>query len=310
MSLTVLINADILPLITQFQDGLFLDLLPYHELARGIESNVSSYFGQTFGNLPARLRSHPYLQRCSDEDEEVSAKVLGLSGPGMESRLPFHLSILDDNVSAVRRWLEIHPDWLTPACLDFAAGLGSIEMLLTLKQRKHGIMCTHFAYDWAAFHGHLHVLQWLHIHFPDIGTSEAIHLAASQGHLAVIQWMDKKRATGWSHRVMDAAAEGGHVTLVQWLHDNRTEGCSTGAMDGAATNGHLDVVQWLHKHRSEGCTQSAMDLAAENGYLNVLMWLHEHRTEGCSDAALEGAEEEGHVDIVQWLQANRTVVCM
>ncbi|KAF0689459.1 Aste57867_19094 [Aphanomyces stellatus] len=138
-------------------------------------------------------------------------------------------------------------------------------------------------------------------------STDAMDLAAAHGHLEVLQWLHVHRTEGCTTQAFDKAATNGHMHVVTWLHLNRLEGGTVAAMDGAAANGHLDILKFLHKHRQgkEGCTAMAMDMAATNGHLAAVVWLNFNRSEGCSTAAMDGAALGGHMEILNFLHDNR-----
>ncbi|ETO62029.1 hypothetical protein F444_20026 [Phytophthora nicotianae P1976] len=131
--------------------------------------------------------------------------------------------------------------------------------------------------------------------------SHAIDLAAAHGHLAVIQWLHMHRKEGCTANAMDGAATYGHLHVVQWLQENRDEGCTTVAMDAAASNGHMSILQYLQINRSEGCSASIMDGPAKKGDLNMLKWLHENRADWCTNWILKYAVYSGHLGTICWL---------
>jgi hypothetical protein len=71
--------------------------------------------------------------------------------------------------------------------------------------------------------------------------------AAYKGHLEVVEWLHKNRKEGCPTWAMEFAARYGHLKVVEFLHKNRKEGCTTRAMNLAAANGHLDIVEYLRK---------------------------------------------------------------
>ncbi|KAJ8517994.1 hypothetical protein ON010_g18256 [Phytophthora cinnamomi] len=126
----------------------------------------------------------------------------------------------------------------------------------------------------------------------------AVDAAASGGHLDMIQWLHVNYPNCFSTRTMDCAARNGQLEVVKFLHANRPEGCTTNAMNGAAANGHFDMVQWLHQHRREGCTTDAIDSCS---HMKILKWLNASRREGCTSKAMGKAMMMKRFDIAKWL---------
>ncbi|RLN51062.1 hypothetical protein BBJ29_007564 [Phytophthora kernoviae] len=179
----------------------------------------------------------------------------------------------------VERCISEYVDYSTCWTASKAAAGGHIKLLRKLyaaaenDKDKSGFSTREVetSLEAAAQNGHLEVVKFLHINFPDRGKTWALEFAATNGHLAVLTWLhehggDKDRFT---MSAFDDAAENGHLEVVKWLHSNRREGCTTQAMDWAAQAGHLEVVQWLHENRNEGCSTMAIDSAASNGHLHL-----------------------------------------
>lgn len=147
------------------------------------------------------------------------------------------------------------------------------------------------------------LIAWLHEHGVTF-TPEALKYAARHGHLAVVQYLHEHVAATRSPNGMDYAARYGHFDVVLYLHHAHAA-CTTRCMDSAASQGRLDVVELLHNERTEGCTVGAMDRAARYGHLDIVRFLHSHRTEGCTTRALDSAAEYGHFDVVRFLLDHR-----
>ncbi|EGG22277.1 hypothetical protein DFA_04395 [Cavenderia fasciculata] len=166
------------------------------------------------------------------------------------------------------------------------------------------------AMDAAIQNGHLEVVKV--IFFDKInggGTRNALNYAADHGYLEIVKFLHENSDKGCSCYAMDHAAENGHYEIVKFLSEHRTEGASTNAMDGAAKNGHFEIVKYLSEYRSEGAYR-AMDLAAENGHLEILKYLHFNRSEGATAMAMDWAAQNRHIDIVKYLCEHRTEGCV
>lgn len=137
--------------------------------------------------------------------------------------------------------------------------------------------CTEWALDWAALHGHLHVVKWLH-----------------------------NKGAAASTNAMDWAALRGHLHVIKWLHENRTEGCTKQAMEGAIYQGYIDVVAWLYHNKPEARSPRAVDLAVKLGEIHIVQWLHAN-SGYAAKALLETAYTAsmfGRLEIVQWVYTN------
>jgi hypothetical protein len=125
---------------------------------------------------------------------------------------------------------------------------------------------------WAADHGYLDVIKFLHKNHEEPDLTHVTETAAFKGHLEILEWLGGHYYT---EHTMNFTAMNGHLEVVKWLHKNNCV-CNTSAMDWAAMNGHLEVVKWLYENRKEGCTQYAIKLAAINGHIEVVKWLQDH----------------------------------
>jgi len=199
--------------------------------------------------------------------------------------------------------------------IDYASKGGHLHIVKWL-HTHYPEQCTQRAMDYAASGGYLNIMEWLHTHRNEGCSEVALDFAVAGGHLNVVEWLVAHfPEKDWGGGLINDAARTGHLKLVKWLHTHRTlfrhkdtgrlkSMCSTGAMNYAAMNGHLDIVEWLHTHYNEGCTGFAMERAAMNGHLKVVEWLQMYRKEGDPMTARMRAYDQGHPDIVNWLQKN------
>jgi hypothetical protein len=136
---------------------------------------------------------------------------------------------------------------------------------------------------------------------------KGINYAARHGRLEIVQWLHENLPTAsCTDDAMDWAARGGHLPVIQFLHVNRQEGCTTYAMDWAAYEGHLETLIWLYENRIEGCSHLATDWAAVQGHFSIVKWLLENKL-GSVSVALISSAAEGHLTIVKWLCENHSV---
>ncbi|KAG9413450.1 hypothetical protein AC1031_012668 [Aphanomyces cochlioides] len=159
-------------------------------------------------------------------------------------------------------------------------------------------------FDIAAWHNHLHILEYLCSTCNVLKMDErAMDGAAAHGHLQIVTFLHSHG--GRTRYAMNLAAGNGHLDVVRFLHFYRgaNERCTKKAMDTAAGNGHLEVVQFLHTHRREGCTREALDAAAIHGHIDVVQFLLSHRREGYSPWGLSVARKEGQVETAALLEA-------
>ncbi|KDO27577.1 hypothetical protein SPRG_06845 [Saprolegnia parasitica CBS 223.65] len=155
--------------------------------------------------------------------------------------------------------------------LDVAVVRGSLPFVRFL--HLHGVVGSWWVLDWAAEHGHLDILRYLHATGRYFCTPRAMDLAAHNGHLEVVKFLHYCRREGGSTWAIDWAAKNGHLHIVEFLHRKRDEGCTADALTGAAANGHLAVVQFLYAYRHEGDVTAALEAAASRGHLHVVQFL-------------------------------------
>ncbi|WZN65958.1 hypothetical protein HKI87_13g75210 [Chloropicon roscoffensis] len=168
-------------------------------------------------------------------------------------------------------------------------------------QEKLSKLWDKYTCRWAAFDGHLEVLQWLRAKGCPWGTSTS-NWAAERGHLEVLQWMWAQDPSYlWYKEVCYYAARKGHLEVLRWA---RSQGCP---WDGevpyvAALGGHLEVLRWA---RSQGCPWDGRvtRAAAEGGHLEILVWLIKEgcpcSKRKCRITALRGGERARKV--LEWL---------
>ncbi|KAH9103442.1 hypothetical protein LEN26_010827 [Aphanomyces euteiches] len=293
---SVLMNKELLLLVTAYQYGIFYELVPLHHEWKSMKDAHPS--GTPFV-LPRR-----YFKRYGRKTIDLG--FLCLDDVSIDAA-PLHLSIFEGDIAVAVRWLKCHPTWLTYRVLDCAAAHGHLHLVDYFHKLNAGASTS--AMDLAAHRGHRSVVEFLHRSRTEGCSMHAMDAAATAGHLEVVTFLHNHSPIGCSTQAMDGAAAHGFLSVVHFLHTHRYEGCTTAAMDDAARNGHYDVVQFLHSHRHEGCTVAAMDAAATNGHFKIVQFLHTHRTEGCTTDAMDGAAARGHLEIVRWLHEHRTEGC-
>ncbi len=105
------------------------------------------------------------------------------------------------------------------------------------------------AYKAAARAGHIHILEWMLVHFPVNET--------------------------FMFDILIAAAEGGQLHVCQWAHARAPEPFQTVyIMESAATEGHLHVMNWALEtlHENAPCRR-ALYIAAHHQQWAAAEWL-------------------------------------
>ncbi|KAI9907226.1 hypothetical protein PsorP6_016348 [Peronosclerospora sorghi] len=154
--------------------------------------------------------------------------------------------------------------------------------------------------DGAALVGRLSMIQFLHEHRNEGGTTREIDGAAWRGHVHVVAFLVRNRLEGCTSKALDTACQHGDMEIVRVLHESVKASCTPADMDMAASN----------DNRVEVCTENAMADAAINGHTDVVCFLGEHRHEGIHDFALERTAAQGHVECVKALIRYSMRVCL
>lgn len=242
----------------------------------------------------AKLREHPHYRSMS-----VMSFSDALGCAAYFGRLEM-LTYLAQTLSCDPAWTW-EPRLLVSA---LRSSQPSLEVLEWLCAHAPAASLEHYPWETARHfeQGNADVVRFLHCYdlaFPRF----AIDSAAGNGHLDIVEFLHVHWSEGCTTDAMDYAAANDYFDVVRFLHEHRSEGCTTRAMDSAALNGHLDVVQFLHEHRTEGCTTDAIDYAAREGHLDVIQFLFDNRSEGCTAKAMDHAVAGGHAAVVEFLQA-------
>lgn len=194
--------------------------------------------------------------------------------------------------------------------------------------------------DAAASNGHVDVLEYLHVRYPNLDPCWIVRSKPGYSSIAVLTWIHKAypdlllmramtdtedpelirwilrnyRWKGdmfkriWVDRVLTYAAKCGNIDILSLLWPHRDFLICSSALDYAAQAGKLEALQWLHVRGAMGVGR-AMHLAAANGNYEIVKWLHENREIGSSVKAMDYAASNNHLRVVQWLHENRTEGC-
>ena len=178
-----------------------------------------------------------------------------------------------------RKFNEDHTDpELIKRVLYVAASHGYLQVFEKYwsqgPQEKLSKLWDKYTCGWAAFHGHLEVLQWL-----------------------------RAKGCPWDRWTNIEAARGGQLEVLQWMR-GQDPPCpwDSGVCKYAALHGHLEVLRWA---RSQGCpwNKSLTWTAAMSGQLKVLVWLIKeecpYNKRQCREAAARGGERARKV--LEWL---------
>lgn len=210
---------------------------------------------------------------------------------------------------------------LVPFERDYALSMGSYMAPIPymgwsqlFEEGEYNAVLRNLCVAYAAFWGHLHVVQWLASQGADIraNNSHALRAAAHGGHLNIVEWLTRE---GCDIRALcdDAlmlASEHGNLDVVCFLVEN---GADVTARDNepiilASSEGNLEVVRFLVENGVYVTAQDNQPIieAAGYGHLTVVRFLAENGADVTArdNEPIISASFRGHLDIVQWLAEN------
>ncbi|KAF0700970.1 Aste57867_8540 [Aphanomyces stellatus] len=256
--LRVLLSGELLPLIAQYQEGLYPDAMPFVHVHFG-ESQSPFTFGRWITYLDALdLAFRPWYAAHGFSRIRHLRRCI----PSIPGRAVIHAASTG-NIHALHRWRRMYK--LNAVLADCILA--------------------------ASTNGQFNVIELLHADAAAVPAfpATAIQYAAVGGHLGLIQFFHVQRPEVSAEGAMAAAAEGGHLHVLKWLHANRKDAdCGPWTLDVAARGGHLSVVRWLHEVRGERGSAMALEAAAERGHLAVVRYLREAVAAPWTRPALKG----------------------
>ena len=173
------------------------------------------------------------------------------------------------------RWVcdtfEILPGWGRP-------GYGNMDWE---SKRVKGAVYEGNLLNYAAFHGSVEILRWLHeekgwkleLENTNNDTGE---WAGMGGSIEVLEYF-RERGYEFNEAACGGAAGGGHLKALKWLR-GLDPPCpwNEDACDQAAAGGHLEVLKWLRLSDSEPCPWSKSwcgGIAKRYGHQHVFDWI-------------------------------------
>lgn len=211
------------------------------------------------------------------------------------------------------------------------------------QRSRYEITGVALAMDYAAFHGLLDDLKWLHDQSADRCSVQVLRDALRNGHLETAQWLCATYPDGFFKDPQEVKVD---LALAQWVmsaynwkeQDGRMECVERSILHACRHGTHeeevLQLVQflfsvrlpesrvqvqwpfttstvlpWTRRRQYQQKATDVMNAAASSGLLAVVKWLHTNRSDRCSINAMDQAATNGHLDVVQWLHANRSEGC-
>lgn len=137
-------------------------------------------------------------------------------------------------------------------------------------------------------------------------TESAMDYAAEHGYLNIVAFLHFNRKEGCTRMAMTRAAEYGHLEIVRFLYINRTERCASWTIDKAAKNGHLEIVKFLHFKLRECCSYRGLAEACQYGNMEIVKFLYSHYDwdEKSIRMAVKSAVRSGNLDILKFFRDN------
>ncbi|OQS02256.1 hypothetical protein THRCLA_21466 [Thraustotheca clavata] len=126
-SLNVFRNHDLFRAITEFQNGIFHDLLNLKTNAS--KSWLEMLHSKAFTEPRPQLLSE-YMAQQSMYTYYGHIEPLALS----QSKFAYHLTILQGNTWCVERWLRCYPEWIDKECIELASYCNFDKLAALLKR--------------------------------------------------------------------------------------------------------------------------------------------------------------------------------
>jgi hypothetical protein len=192
---------------------------------------------------------------------------------------------------------------------------------------------------WAAYHGHLHIVEYLHNNGVDLhyDNDDPLRYAAKNGHLHVVKYLHKNGAdiTAENNYAIINASCNGSIELISYLHKNGADITVDDNMPiyKAACGNNFDVVLYLHMNGASlnrinselivnniskisvklisyletnnvdiyNVTDELLSRAAYCGRLDILKYLNENGADVSNPILMELAVRCGNFDMVKYL---------
>ncbi|KAF0717462.1 Aste57867_2277 [Aphanomyces stellatus] len=288
----VCLSTELMRLIGQFQDGVFVDMQPFVDLDvprpwRHDESDHPTsrcrvdLLDDSFPCIldAANVALAPWLASYGFSRLDKLFGCLDHMRPLVMLHAISHANlVLLDFLDATFSLTSFHGN-----VIDVAAFLNQYAVLRFLHDHGHR-GCTSDAMDHAARHGHLVMVDFLLAHYHCQSNLEsALHEAILHGHVEVMHYLQDTTHVQLDRsqirHIMCDIASMGHLAMLQLIFDPLVDS-SEKVMHAAAGNGHLDIVQWLYSQNVRA-TSNTVAQAAHNGHLDVVRFLHQHQPSTC-----------------------------
>lgn len=261
--------------------------------------------------------------------------------PMANTVMPNYEQIL--NMSEAKERVQLHI--LRYVELDSMGPGSNLIQSVVCKAAKHGLLSIcqwfsvyHFsmlylwldAFEEAAIHGHLHILQFLE----SLGITKTLttdqsgvrrrkkvwRLATQRGHTHVSRWIiDHLNFTQnewgmWTSDILDDCMDSRDLQFCQWMHAkfqfdaNTIKNNDCAILKKAVRNNSLDICQWLvntFKLTMDDVYHTIGDTAAHLGHFAICRWLIERLSQdnGFGPYFLRCSAGSGNLEQSRWLAA-------
>ncbi|KAF0684424.1 Aste57867_23595 [Aphanomyces stellatus] len=320
-------------LLPVYQDGIFYDMreLAYLEVPflHG-RYCTSSYDVDKCANTVARLHktltpwleTHsfarlPTLFQCLPRMQSMVAFDAIWHGdvPLLQSLLAlghrFEGHLLDvashENQFAVLQLLHGHTGCTTDT-MDWAAGHGNLDMIQFLHQRRtEG--CTDAALSDALRGGHVDVAVYLldhHLAVLNPNVQDIMEHAARHGHLNTLQWLANRQLGRMGAKIWENAAYGNHLPILQWLQATNQAGFSVKCISSATSRLHFDVAHFLMNHCNV-IASTTLTVRPNGGTPRAVDVFPDGELGRLASGIMTTAAGAGQLELLQWLHENKSV---
>ncbi|KAF0684733.1 Aste57867_23310 [Aphanomyces stellatus] len=298
---------ELVTLIASFQDGIFGDLCVRFAqrsttIRAGQSPNIQLYVTSSIHFHPRTLVLHPEhhdtrfpLHMAIYQGElEVVQRILACQPSLLTTDalacavrhqhvhvVKFLVTILhvDDTKSAIGIIDNGHPQWdMTPlSLLDFCAHENNLELLEVLLPHVEHLTGGCSVVDYAARHGNLDLLRFLHQ--TESCSTTAFVRAVQGGHAPALQFLAQNFPTPLAQLVgatqlFGIAGAGGNLDVIALLALTLFPNDPTTDMArAAALAGHVAVLEWLFEHKQERGSLDYWEHVVRAGHVNVLKWM-------------------------------------
>lgn len=136
--------------------------------------------------------------------------------------------------------------------------------------------------------GYIDILKWAKSNVSSFRWNKYIcSYAAYNGHLNVIEWAHNNGCP-WDEKTCTYAAISGHLNIIVWIR-SQIPPCPWNeyASISAAKYGQLEVLKYLHHHECEWSHYQICNFARRNNHLHILEWYKNNVSKMYHDSTID-----------------------